>query len=252
MKKSLLGALFTFALMFTPIDTQAASTCSYAEQAELNEIANNVKVNYEVVDLYDGQAYQLDSGLDEDPLVDIYVRGFKINILNITEDILVRVTNDFDNIEYTYDSKNIQDGIGTFETKNNEELVKYTINIYSNKGSCTGDLVRSFKMVTPAYNLYSSMALCDDYPQYYYCQEFLPTGSIEYITFSRGLDKYIEEIEDKKKEEEEEKNKNIFEKIKDFYIKNKIIVNIGVIIVIASGIVVTTIVLVKKKRGRVL
>ena len=51
MKKSLLGAILVFALIITPIDTKAASTCSYKEQAELNEIANQVKANYEIVDL---------------------------------------------------------------------------------------------------------------------------------------------------------------------------------------------------------
>ncbi len=250
MKKSLLGAILVFALIITPIDTKAASTCSYKEQAELNEIANNVKANYEVIDIYDGKIVEMDSGEEVDPIVDYYVRGFKISILNVTDDVYVTVTNDYDSSIQTFYSKDAKDGIVSFETKNVAKVINYTIEVHSNKYTCIGELYRKLYIKTPVYNSQSNMAACDEYPEFYYCQEFIDGETVDFNTFLTRLEKYkSNKTEEEKKKEEE--NQSVIEKIKEFYEKNKIVIYIITIVVIISG-VATTVILIKKRRSRVL
>ncbi len=250
MKKSLLGAILVFALIITPIDTRAASTCSYKEQAELNEIANNVKANYEIVDIYDGKIVEMDSGEEVDPIVDYYVRGFKISILNVTDDIYITVTNDYDSSIQTFYSKDAKDGIVSFETKNVAKVINYTIEVHSNKYTCIGELYRKLYVKTPTYNSQSNVAACTDYPEFYYCQEFIDGENIDFNTFLTRLENYKsnKKVEEKK---EEEKKQSFIEKVKTFYKNNKIVIYTVIIVVIISG-VATTVILIKKRRSRVL
>lgn len=245
--------LFLLAFLFLiPNFVKAASSCSYSEQAELNEIVSHVNANYEVVDVSMGEYYDVDHFGDEgfDSVKEHFIKGFNIHILNITEDIYVRVSNDVNDEIKTFRYSDTQDGVATFQTTDNERLVTYTIEVYSAKYSCTGEMFRKFTLTTPLYNNYSERPQCVDNQEFYYCQEFI---SSENITFSEFIDK-ISEYQSKKQQEEEQKqeeNKNFINKLKDFYKDNAIVINsIGVAIVVMG--VATAVVLVKKKRSRVL
>lgn len=248
MKKSLLGAMFIFTLIFPLNNISAASTCSYAEQAELNEIAGNVRVSYEVVDIYDSTERNLDRAPDEPEFIDVYVRGFKISITNITDDIYVVVKNDYNEEVKTFYKKDTEDGIASFETKNKSKLINYKIEVHSNKYSCIGQIYKTLPLQTPVYNTNSTYAICDNYKDFYYCQEFVFSDSVNEVQFFPLLEKYKEEKEQKEKQEQE-KNKNIVEKVKEFYEKNKVIVNVVGVIIIISGVGIV-VVLGKKKRGK--
>ena len=249
--KTKMSKLFLLAIVFwTPHVVQAASSCSYSEQAELNNIVANVKANYEVVDIHNGKAVQLDSEQAVDPEIDVYIRGFKISILNVTEDIYVTVKNDYDNEVKTYYNRDSEDGIVSFETKNNDKLINYTIEVHANKYSCAGQLLRIINMQTPVYNVNSEFDVCNQYKEFYYCQEFLPSGIVDTKTFFDQLEKYKQEKQ-QEKDIEQEKNKSFLEKIKGFYNNNKLSIYIVGGIVIITG-VTTTAILVKRKRSRVL
>lgn len=252
--KTMIKKLFLLAIIFlTPNLVQAASSCTYEQQAELNDIVANVKANYEPKEILDGKAYAIYEEPDANgnyPEVDHYVHGFEISILNITEDIYVKVTNNVDDQTYTFYNKDTKDGIATFETKESSELVTYTIEVYANKYSCAGESFRKLTVTTPIFNIYSDMDECIGFEDFYYCQKYLSSENIPAYDFVEQLENFVEEKE-KKKEEEEKKNKSFFEKIKEFYSNNKLIINIVGGVVIASG-VTTTAILVKKKRSRVL
>ena len=47
MKRILKGVFIAFAFFFSLLQVNAESACSYSEQAELNEIAGNVRASYE-------------------------------------------------------------------------------------------------------------------------------------------------------------------------------------------------------------
>ena len=244
MKKSLLGAILVFALIITPIDTRAASTCSYKEQAELNEIANNVKANYEIVDIYDGMTLNFENGTGIAEEIESYIKGFKISILNITDDIYVTVKNDYNSEVQTFYKKDTRDGIASFESKITDVLVNYQIEVHSNKYTCIGEVYSKTQLKTPIFNPYSDLEICKNNSSFYYCQQWscyaYISGDIHKLNSESG-----------KKEREEEEKQSLIDKIKEFYKKNKIMIHTVIIVVIISG-VATTVILIKKKRSRVL
>lgn len=246
MKKRLMGAVLGLALLCVPNIVIAASSCSYSEQAELNEIAANVKTNYEVIDIYKGKSTNPDAY--NQPEVDVYVKGLKVNILNVTDDIYISLTNTNTNEVKNYTSSDAVNGVITFEHADVEQMYTYKIDIYANKYSCTGELIRTYDFITPLYNFYSGLEICSTYPDFYYCQEFLTTENN--ISYDEFLEK-IEELREEEPEEEKEKEKSFGEKLKEFYKNNEItILIIGGIIVV--GGITTTVILVKKRRSRVL
>lgn len=251
--KTNLQKLFLLAIVFlTPNIVQAESACSYSEQAEINNIVANVKANYETVDIYDGKVLDIDNpGADgKIPEVDYYIKGFNITVLNITEDIYVQIKNSIDNNVVTFKYEDTKDGIASFQTRNVNQLITYTVEIYSNKGACIGELFRKISLTTPIYNLFSEWRDCKENPEFYYCQEYLSVENISINEFRTKLKDYKIEKEEKRKEEEIE-NKNFWNKIKKIYQENAIIINLVGSVVLISG-VATTVILIKKKRSRVL
>lgn len=253
MKTSVKG-LFLLALLFlVPNYVKAASSCSYSEQAELNEIVSHVNANYEVVEVYAGKTYDVDNPNEDGslPEQDSYRKNFDIHILNLTEDIYIKVKNDDNDEVKTFRYADARDGVVTFRTENIYKLVTYTIEVYSNKYSCAGEKFREFTLVTPLYNIHSNDFGCINNPEFYYCQEFLNSENISSGEFRLK----IKELEAQKKVEEEQKqqeeNKNFFEKIKEFYESNAMIINSFGVAIVVMG-VATAVVLIKKKRSRVL
>jgi len=221
MKKRLMGAVLGLALFCMPNTTIAASTCSYSEQAELNEIAANVKASYETTEVSGGFGINPDA---ENPVEEeVMIPALKINIANITEDINVVVTNNVDDTELSFSLFDTNNGIASFTLEDLSVARSYTIDIYSNKYSCSGELIRKLYLVTPLYNAYSEMEVCNENPDFYYCQEFITTEPVTYEAFQSNLEKYLvkEKIEEKKKEE-----KSFIEKLKEFYKDNIIVLDI--------------------------
>lgn len=251
--KTRLKKLFLLAIiLLTPNLVQAESACSYSEQAELNNIVANVKASYEAVEIYNGKVYDVDNPNADGtfPEVDHYIKGFNITILNITEDIYVRVSNNKNKEVKTFRYADTIDGTATFQTTDVEELVTYQIEVYANKYSCIGEKFRELSITTPLYNNYSERLDCKDNTDFYYCQEFIPSENITYNEFKAKINEY----KTQKAEEEEnrkEENKSFLERLKEFYNNyNIIIYAVGGVIIVAG--VATTVILVKKKRSRVL
>lgn len=245
MKKSLMGVILASVLLFGPNNVAAASACTYSEQAELNNISANVKTTYEI------EKTKIDTMPDpddpEEDVVEIYEKKVKINILNVTDEIFIKVTNDQNNDVLTFYSKDARDGIVSFYQNHVDKLVNYTIEVYANKYACAGELYKKLTLTTPMYNSYSELVACDNNPDFYYCQEYITTEKIAYDEFFKSLEKY-ETTEEEKKEEKEQ---GVLERIKEFYQDNKIVINvIGTVIVV--GGVSATVILIKKRRSRVL
>ncbi len=223
----------------------AESSCSYSEQVEFNNLAANVQGTYEAVDIYNGKSINVDSEDEEE--VDSYVRGLRISILNITDDIYIKLIDSNSKNERTYYYKDTNDGVLTFDVSDVFAVTEYTVEVYANKHSCAGELYRTFTFTTPRYNYYSAMDICKDNPGFYYCQEFVQSTEIGIDNFYNMLENYAKEEEQK----QEEENKNLWDKIKDFYKEHTVAVNIGASVLVIVG-VTSTVILVKKRRSRVL
>lgn len=237
--------LVVLAVFLSPLKfVQAESSCSYSEQVEFNNLAANIRATYEAVDIYYGKAIDIDGTGEE---VDVYSRGLKISILNITDDIYIKVKNTITEEEKTYYYKDTIDGVLTFDTDEVDEVTAYQVEIYANKYSCINELYRVYSFTTPRYNSYSKMEICKDNPGFYYCQEFVQSKEIDINTFYKNLDNY------KIKEEEkiEEESKTFWDRIKEFYGEHALVINLTASVIIIAG-VTTTVILVKKRRSRVL
>lgn len=246
--------LFLLAIIFwTPNLVNAESACSYSEQAELNDIVANVKATYEIVEVYNGKILDIDNPNEDGtfPEIDKYTKNFKISILNITDDIYVKVSNDDDTEVKTFKASDAVDGVVSFQTSKKYAMVTYTIEIFANKYSCIGESFRKITLTTPMYNHYSKNNLCQENPDFYYCQEFISTENISLDDFKNRVAEYQQAKEKEHEAQLEKENKNFWERIKEFYNNNTLIVNGVIVIIIAMG-VATTVILVKKKRSRVL
>lgn len=253
--KTRIKKLFLLAIiLLTPNLVRAESACSYEEQTELNDIVANVKASYEIIDVYVGKTYEVYNPNEDGtfPEVDSYAKEFQFTILNITDDVYVKVSNNQNSTVYTFKSTDTKDGMITFTTPDVFELTTYTFEVYANKYSCIGELFRKFTITTPVYNSFSKYSICQDNPDFYYCQEFITTENLTISDFYTKVQEYANQKEKEEQEkEEQERNKSIIERIKDFYNDNTIVIyTIGIVIVIVG--VATTVILVKKKRSRVL
>lgn len=247
MKKSIIGVLSVVITVFLPILVNAESTCSYSELAELNGIAANVKANYEETQVYAGQDYKLESSNNE--LIDIYNMGLKISILNMSNDIYIEIKDDTSNDIKRVNYADTTDGIYTFIQEDVSVMRNYTIEIYANKYSCNGELIRKIDFIVPYYNTFSQLEACTKYPEFSYCRKFLTTEQFTAEEFYSNLSSYQEKFN--KKEDEKEKQKSFLGKISEFYHKNNVLINsIGIIIVISG--VTSIVIIIKKRRSRVL
>lgn len=245
MKKFSIIVLALITILTSQKFVNAESSCSYSEQVEFNNLAANVKSTYEAVDIYDGKTIDIDGTGNE---VDNSVRGLRISILNITDDIYIKLKNKNTNEEKTYYYKDTTNGTLTFDTIDVLEVTEYTVEVYANKYSCAGELYRTFTFTTPRYNRFSLYTVCNDNPGFYYCQEFVQSAEISLEDISTLLIKYQDQ---QKQEEEQEENKGLWDKIKEFYKEHTIAINIGASVLVIVG-VTSTVILVKKRRSRVL
>lgn len=249
MKTSFKKLFLLATLCFIPNLVHAESACSYSEQVEINNIVANVRANYEVVEIYNGKTTTMGSANGFEEEVDSYIKAFNIKIFNITPDVYVKISNDSNGNVATFNYADTEDGTATFQTSEKSKLITYTIEVFSNKYSCVGEMFRKFTITTPVYNHFSERYACKENPEFYYCQEFLTSENISINEFNEKFAQYKTQKEQEKREEEE--NKKFLYKLKEFYKEHAIVINsIGIVIVLVG--VGATVILVKKKRSRVL
>ena len=100
-KKSI---FFVFTFFLFTFSCSAARKCDIEEQSKLNSEAVNIKANYEIR----VRRFKVDNPPDEllgTPEADDYYAEtdyFQINILNLTENMYAKVTNDYDDTELIY------------------------------------------------------------------------------------------------------------------------------------------------------
>ena len=76
-----------------------AATCSYEEQAKLNNEASNVKANYEIKErILNKDEYDIPDGIENEEFV-AKTDYIQVNILNLTKNIYVEVTNNINELE---------------------------------------------------------------------------------------------------------------------------------------------------------
>lgn len=229
------GLLFTFIALFLGINVNAASSCSYEEQANLLSEVGNIKVSYEEkTGKIDSTDAVCPDEIDGTPTCDSNYEYFEVSILNMSDNFYLTVENNLDKTTKTYTYDDVKDGIITFKHEDIMNLTTYTYQVYSSeKTNCPRENYRTIYQTLPRLNEYYSYAQCSNNEDYYLCQK--------YVTFEpMSLGTFIKNINDYNTSEDNPNNpnrkKSFIDNIKNFISENKVIVlTIAGVIVIAGG-----------------
>ncbi len=192
MKKVLVLVPFMLFLCFT---NYVYAECDYETQAKINNAAGAVRAEYETF-LYENDYYDETYG---EYVTDSYWYGL-IHIYNITEDIYINVIdNNGNSRKYTIDDVSA-DNVIYVGTGMANEVKKYKIEVYATDSSCIDNVIRTIDISIPRYNLFSIYSQCDEYPDYYYCSEFVFLDNISEKEFYKGIEDYAKRKEEEDKE----------------------------------------------------
>lgn len=186
--------------------TKTDSKCSQEELNELLSLASKVSGTYHatskevpVEKTDENTEYVEDTGgVIDYKFIEIIIKGLEEGIYiqitnNYNDDVKVIKTSDLDsNREYKYEAPNM------------DQKVTYTVDIYSDKYSCVGELLRKVSFDTKIYNTKSDMLACVMYPKYEGCAK-LVDKAISFDEFNKGIDEY----QKKNKDYQAEANANI-------------------------------------------
>lgn len=183
--------IFTIFLTFFMMLTMVKAECSRSEKLDLNSKAANVKTNYELV----ADKIDYEDGVSS-------IEYFVINILNITEDTYVEVSNDFYDEVKTYHYKDTENGNVRITWTDTDQIVNFTIKVYAeNSTSCGGELLKTSRMATPRFNNYYYLAICNDAPDFYLCQKYVTVDEVDESEFIEKIDSFINGKVDKNGDE---------------------------------------------------
>lgn len=246
------------------VDT-SNSKCDSKEIQELYNLANKIKFTYDYELVEIGTGINVMTG-EREPIKG-YV--FNIELNNLTDDVYFTIKNDNAWTEkeiVTIKPDQYKKGKYTYQTEYTDDMVTYTMQVYSNKGDCIGEMFRKFTFETPIYNRIAKMDICTEFPEFEYCKLFINKDVPSMDQFYEALYKYIDkediDISESKYLQavpEKDQNGNIIpttkkpskptddKKDKD----NKS--NIGLYVGIIGGIIavgaIVTVVIIKRKRN---
>lgn len=236
-------ALIIISCFFVTLSVNATE-CDYQTQAKLNNLASQVKTNYEVKsERVDPSTYNTFDGTPSEN-IEIYNSYLEVNIINISPEIYLVLKNENDNsIKYVY-YNDTEGGIYTFEHRDTEELTNYNIEIYAMPDlNCSADKIRVVSLKLPKKNEYHDYAVCEGLENFSYCEEFILFEEPKIETIIEKTNKYKETGIDEIKEEQKEKNAFI-----SFINDNKIVIIISTVsVIVIGGVVVITL---KNKKRR--
>ena len=212
--------IVTSLLLFCFATSVKAEGCPYEKQVELNKEASTVKAVYEEIEIDTGITGFIEDEPDKE--VKLTEKGFKIKLLNVTDNISVSIVDESDEeaIPEDYYSKDAdENGVITVGEIKADQIHTYKITVDAkggDTGECAGKNLRTFTLMTPMYNPYSELSVCDEYPDFQYCQEYSTSiQAIGTLEFYDKLEKYQKisksqtELKEKAKKEKEKKNKKI-------------------------------------------
>ncbi len=175
MRKKLLIVLSILSFIIVP---NVKAACSYKEQADLNKEASYVKVGYEIV------TEEMKVSMPEtEESTTIQYEIFRVNILNLTENFYVTVTNNVNKDNKKYYFSNSVNGVISFNWDDLDKVTTMTFKVYSSsQTNCKDELYRTIYLTLPRYNSYSSTSLCKD-SKSSVCEKFVTFDKITYDEF---------------------------------------------------------------------
>lgn len=238
MRKYIKYILITM-MLFIP--TVNAEECTYKDRANINAIAKEVKAQYQIkTGILDPNTYLED-------VSDIKYDYLETSVYNLSEELYLIIKNDINDSQITVNYFDTTDGTYSFRWDNEDEIVTYSIEIYSsNLTNCPDEKLKVLSLKIPKRNPYANMALCSGAENLNLCAE--------YISFNEPtVDALISQIEAYKKGEidedanqTQEEQKTFIDILKD----NKVIVISASIFVVLLMVMVILVILKKNKKRR--
>lgn len=165
------------------VDT-SGSTCSADEKKLIHEETDNVEIKYEPMKAVIGTG--LEFGEEEE--VEGYI--FKVTFHNMNENMFATITNDNENTQKKIELLKFADaknGVLEYLTESSTKVVTYTVRIYTHNKNCENEMFRKFTFVTPVYNRYHEIDMCQAYPEFELCQEFIDVDRPSLSEFQKAL-----------------------------------------------------------------
>lgn len=169
------------------------SKCSSEELTEMIASASKVSGNYQAA----RKKVPTTIAEEDEANPEYFADGFDYNyieiiISGITDNVYVEITNNFNDDKKTIHASDLNEkGEYRYEAPTMDQKVTYTVDIYANKYSCVGEIVRKVSFDTKIYNIYSDMLACVMYPNYDNCAK-LVDKTLKFDDFDKGLTKYKE------------------------------------------------------------
>ena len=167
-----------FILMIIAMFTKNINAeCDYKSKLEINTSAANVdtKLDYgsKIVGP-DGKEHPEATGKTDD--IERFVRStyVTLSIINISDDIYLRIVNEDDDLNETIYASDLVDNKYVYEVPDTDIIRTYTIKVFSNISECLDEEIRTIEVKTPMYNFLSGTSMCEN-NKAYYCSEFVTT-----------------------------------------------------------------------------
>ena len=134
------------------------SSCDTNFYKSVIEDINKIDLNLKVVTV-EGETVVDEENSYGDDIV-YYTKeyyGYEVHLNNIPENIKVVIKDN--KTENVY---NLNKNESTFTSLYTSDKVIYTVNVYGDVDNCKDVLLRQFNFTTPAYNIYSETAICEN------------------------------------------------------------------------------------------
>ena len=228
------------------INVNAASNCSYSEQATLNAEAANVKAMYEE---RTGFLDPSEVSCEIEDNCKVEYNYFEISVLNLSPKFYAIVTDENNSSTKTIRYSDTKDGIASFDFVGIMNLNTFTFKVYSSsETSCPNELYYTFNLKTPRKNAYANNIQCKENSEASACQKYVDYEDTGYNGFMAKLKKYEKE----KNETSENQNKLTFiQKTINFVKENKIPIIVAIVILVI-GVGTTAFVVIRKRKRSVL
>ena len=243
--------VLAFVLFF--ISDHVYAVCDASESTELNGLANNVNVAYDIIqkEIPKDENFNYPDGLTEEEREEFvaYDDYFRIIISNLTEDLYVVVTNENTGEKWTFTYADSDNGIVNFDDLALMEIVNYTIVVYSSDvTNCPDTELSTKKVSTPMYNPYSELVACEGIENFYLCHEYLEVD-VDFSNFNEEVLRYSDGLIDDSGDEisdEEDDGNGFVQFLKDNIV---MVIVVVVVIIVAGGLI--TFVVIKRQRRRI-
>ena len=168
-----------------------ARTCTKSEIDKVTKDAENIKINYEIIETKTKVKSTVDqeyapAGTEYEVVNDT----IRVTIYNITKDMFLQQTNDLNNEKKAINYSDTTNGNYSFDVENKANLINYTFIVYTNM-DCDMQRIKTINFVKPMKNPLYEMQACREYQNVPICAKYVTSEpNIEDGALVEYLQKY--------------------------------------------------------------